>query len=560
MSALIQASADPAPARRREVMVVLPGLMLAFMLAMLDNFIVGTAMPTIVRDLGGLSHLSWVVTAYVLGTTVSTPLWGKIGDMYGRKGVFITSIVTFLIGSALSGAAQSMTQLIGFRALQGLGAGGLVVGAMAIIGDLVSPRERGRYQGIMSAVMAVAMIAGPLVGGYITDNLDWRWAFYVNVPIGIAALALMVTRLHLPKHRAQHRIDWAGAGLLAVGITALVLITTWGGSQYAWGSSMILGLVGVAVVALALFAYVEPRAPEPILSLSLFRNRNFALTSVIGFLVGFAMFGAISYLPLYQQTVQGASATNSGLLLLPMMAGLLVTSLIAGQLITRTGRYKAYPVIGGVLMTVGMVLLALMGVHTSKLSTSLAMLVLGLGMGFLMQTTMLIAQNSVQQRDIGVASSTSTFFRSIGGSFGVSLFGAIFNHTLTSSLTASVGATAAAKLTASGASNLSGGAGVTLPFPVLSGIADGISTVFFWATFLAVVVPVLAVFIKHVALRSGAAPADAAADGSADGSSSVGSSPVGSASVGSSAVGSSSAGSAPVGSASTDRERAVASA
>jgi MFS family permease len=323
---------------------------------------------------------------------------------------------------------------------------------------------------------------------------------------------------------------------------------------------MILGLVGVAVVALALFAYVEPRAPEPILSLSLFRNRNFALTSVIGFLVGFAMFGAISYLPLYQQTVQGASATNSGLLLLPMMAGLLVTSLIAGQLITRTGRYKAYPVIGGVLMTVGMVLLALMGVHTSKLSTSLAMLVLGLGMGFLMQTTMLIAQNSVQQRDIGVASSTSTFFRSIGGSFGVSLFGAIFNHTLTSSLTASVGATAAAKLTASGASNLSGGAGVTLPFPVLSGIADGISTVFFWATFLAVVVPVLAVFIKHVALRSGAAPADAAADGSADGSSSVGSSPVGSASVGSSAVGSSSAGSAPVGSASTDRERAVASA
>ncbi len=549
MSAVIQAPADPAPARRREVMVVLPGLMLAFMLAMLDNFIVGTAMPTIVRDLGGLSHLSWVVTAYVLGTTVSTPLWGKIGDMYGRKGVFITSIVTFLVGSALSGAAQSMTQLIGFRALQGLGAGGLVVGAMAIIGDLVPPRERGRYQGIMSAVMAVAMVAGPLVGGYITDNLDWRWAFYVNLPIGIVALALIVTRLHLPKYRAQHRIDWAGAGLLAVGITALVLITTWGGSQYAWGSSMILGLVGVVVVALALFAYVEPKAPEPILSLGLFRNRNFALTSVIGFLVGFAMFGAISYLPLYQQTVQGASATNSGLLLLPMMAGLLVTSLIAGQLITRTGRYKAYPVIGGVLMTVGMVLLALMGIHTSKLSTSLAMLVLGLGMGFLMQTTMLIAQNSVQQRDIGVASSASTFFRSIGGSFGVSLFGAIFNHTLTSSLTASVGATAAAKLTAGGASSLSGAAGVKLPLPVLSGIADGISNVFFWATFLAVVVPVLAIFIKHVALRSGPAPVDASGP-SSDGSSSVASSPVGSSVVGSPSSAVSAA----------DREQAAASA
>jgi len=500
MSALEQpAQAEAVPARRREVMVVLPGLMLAFMLAMLDNFIVGTAMPTIVRDLGGLSHLSWVVTAYVLGTTVSTPLWGKIGDMYGRKGVFITSIVVFLAGSALSGAAQSMTQLIGFRALQGLGAGGLVVGAMAIIGDLVPPRERGRYQGVMSAVMAVAMVAGPLVGGYITDNLNWRWAFYVNVPIGIVALALLVTRLHLPKHRAQHRIDWTGAGLLAIGITALVLITTWGGNQYAWGSTMILGLVAVAVVSLAVFAFVEPKAPEPILSLGLFRNRNFSLTSVIGFLVGFAMFGAISYLPLYQQTVQGASATNSGLLLLPMMAGLLITSIVAGQMITRTGRYRAYPVIGGALMTVGMVLLAFMGLHTTKTETALAMLVLGLGMGFLMQTTMLIAQNSVEQRDIGVASSTSTFFRSIGGSFGVSLFGAIFNHSLTSSLTKSVGPAAAHQITSSGASTLSGG--VKLPLPVLAGIADGISSVFFWATFLAVVVPVLAIFIKHVALR-----------------------------------------------------------
>ncbi|HKE65338.1 MAG TPA: MFS transporter, partial [Micromonosporaceae bacterium] len=255
MSALEQpAQAEAVPARRREVMVVLPGLMLAFMLAMLDNFIVGTAMPTIVRDLGGLSHLSWVVTAYVLGTTVSTPLWGKIGDMYGRKNVFVTSIVIFLAGSALSGAAQTMTQLIGFRALQGLGAGGLVVGAMAIIGDLVPPRERGRYQGIMSAVMAVAMVAGPLVGGYITDNLNWRWAFYVNLPLGVIALVLISAQLHLPKLRTPHRIDWAGAGLLAIGITALVLITTWGGNQYAWGSTMILGLVAVAVVSLAVFA------------------------------------------------------------------------------------------------------------------------------------------------------------------------------------------------------------------------------------------------------------------------------------------------------------------
>jgi EmrB/QacA subfamily drug resistance transporter len=517
MSIVGQVSAEAAaPARRREVMVVLPGLMLAFMLAMLDNFIVGTAMPTIVRDLGGLSHLSWVVTAYVLGTTVSTPLWGKIGDMYGRKTIFITSIVTFLIGSALSGAAQSMTELIGFRALQGLGAGGLVVGAMAIIGDLVPPRERGRYQGIMSAVMAVAMVAGPLVGGYITDNLNWRWAFYVNVPIGIAALALIITRLHLPKRRSQHRIDWTGAGLLAVGITAIVLITTWGGNQYAWGSPVIVGLAALAVVAIGLFAYFEPKAPEPILSLALFRNRNFSLTAIIGFLVGFAMFGAISYLPLYQQTVQGASATNSGLLLLPMMAGLLITSIFAGQMITRTGRYRAYPVFGGVLMTAGMILLALMDVHTTKLETSLGMLVLGLGMGFLMQTTMLIAQNSVGPRDIGVASSAATFFRSIGGSFGVSLFGALFNHSLTSSLTASIGKSAAEKITSAGASGL-GGAGTKLPVPVLNGIADGISNVFFWAIFLAAVVPLLAIFIKHVALR-GQAQSTPSESKSADGS------------------------------------------
>src|SRR5690349_19058935 len=241
---------------RREVLVVLPGLMLAMMLAMLDNFIVGTAMPRIVGELGGLSHLSWVVTAYVLGTTVSTPIWGKIGDMYGRKTIFIVSIVGFLIGSALSGASQDMTQLIAFRAIQGLAAGGLVVNAMAIIGDLVPPRERGRYQGIMAATMSIAMVAGPLVGGYITDNLDWRWAFYVNLPLGAIALVLISSRLHLPKLRTPHRIDWTGAALLAVGITALVLITTWGGTQYPWASTQIYTLIAVAVVSLIGFAFV----------------------------------------------------------------------------------------------------------------------------------------------------------------------------------------------------------------------------------------------------------------------------------------------------------------
>ncbi len=503
-------SETQAVASRREVMAVLPALMLAMLLAMLDNMIVSTAMPRIVGDLHGLSHLSWVVTAYVLGTTVSTPLWGKIGDLYGRKSIFLTSIGIFLVGSALSGAAHTMGQLIAFRALQGLGAGGLIVGVMAIIGDLVPPRERGRYQGFMAAIMAVAMVAGPLAGGYITDHLSWRWAFYINLPLGVIALFLLAFRLHLPKYRTEHRIDWSGAGLLAVCITALVLITTWGGNQYPWRSWQIFGLAGLAVVTLALFVMVERRAAEPILSLGLFRNRNFTLTALIGFLLGFTMFGAINFLPLFQQVVQGASATNSGLLLLPMMAGMLVTSLIAGQLITRTGRYRIFPILGGVFMVAGMLLLSTMSVDTSKTRTSLFMVVLGMGMGFLMQTTMLISQNSVEQKDIGVASSAATFFRSIGGSFGVSLFGAIFNRALLNDLTGKLGPAAAQKMTSGGQlGGLTPEKLKAIPGNVVSallhGIAHGTSTVFFWSMFIAFAVPVFALFIKHVPLRGGAA-------------------------------------------------------
>jgi EmrB/QacA subfamily drug resistance transporter len=487
-------------------MIVLPGLMLAMLLAMLDNMIVSTALPRIVGDLHGLSHFTWVVTAYVLGTTVSTPLWGKIGDLYGRKNIFLASIVIFMVGSALSGASTNMNELIGFRALQGLGAGGLIVGVMAIIGDLVPPRERGRYQGMFAAIMAVAMVAGPLAGGFITDNLSWRWAFYINLPLGAVALVVLALRLHLPKYRTEHRIDWPGAGLLAIGITALVLITTWGGNEYAWGSVQVLGLTVLAVLCLAGFALVERRAAEPVLSLGLFRNRNFALSALIGFLVGFAMFGAINFLPLFQQVVQGASATNSGLLLLPMMAGLLVTSLFAGQAITKTGRYKMYPIIGGVVMTLGMILLAQLDTQSTKLQTSLFMLVLGAGMGFLMQTTMLISQNSVEQKDLGVASSAATFFRSIGGSFGVSLFGAIFNRSLRDDLVGQIGPQAADRLTGGGVAGLTGPQLAQLPANVaralVHGIASGTSTVFFWAIFVSLLVPLMAVFIKHIPLRS----------------------------------------------------------
>jgi EmrB/QacA subfamily drug resistance transporter len=500
------------PGMRREVVVVLPGLMLAMMLAMLDNFIVGTAMPRIVGELGGLSHLSWVVTAYVLGTTVSTPIWGKIGDLFGRKLIFLTSIMIFLAGSALCGAAgssllggtgQGMNELIVFRALQGLGAGGLIVNVMAIIGDLVPPRERGRYQGIMAAVMSLAMIAGPLAGGFITDHLSWRWAFYVNLPLGGIALIVLITTLHLPPRRSEHRIDWLGAGALTVGITSLVLITTWGGSQYAWGSAQIIGLAALAAVALTLFVLIERRAAEPILPLQLFANRNFSLISGVGFLLGFAMFGAINFMPLYQQTVQGASATNSGLLLLPMMGSAMVVSLLVGQAITRTGRYRAYPIVGGVVLTVAMVLLSRLDAHTTKTQSGLFIAVLGLGMGFLMQTTMLITQNSVGPKDLGVASSAATFFRSIGGSFGVSLFGSIFNHRLAAEVTTRLGS-AGHRLTSGGAP-VDPAALRRLPAPIRTGFLDSlavaISNVFEWAILFAVLIPLLAAFVEHIPLR-----------------------------------------------------------
>lgn len=504
------------------IRVVLPGLMMAMMLAMLDNMIVSPALPRILGDLGGVAHLSWVVTAYILGTTVSTPIWGKLGDLYGRKNVFLTSIVIFLIGSALcglagtavlGGAGNGMVELIAFRAIQGLGAGGLMVGVMAIIGDLLSPRERGKYQGQMAGIMALAMVAGPLIGGLITDHLSWRWAFYVNLPLGGITLLVLAITLRLPKKRTEHRIDWLGAALLSVGVTALVLVTTWGGSEYPWASPQIVGLGVLALVALAAFIAVERRVVEPILPLRVLADRNFALISGVGFLLGFAMFGALSFLPLYQQTVQGASATNSGLLLLPLMLGAMATSLVAGRVITRTGRYRIFPILGGVTMTVAVILLSQLSMETSKVTASVYMVLLGIGMGFLMQTTMLIAQNSVDMRDIGVASSTSTFFRSIGGSFGVAVFGAIFTHRLGESLADRLGA-GAPKVDAAGGS-FAPAQLATLPAAIRDGllgaIADATSSVFAWCVLFAVAVPVLAWFIRETPLRGGA-PADPVAE------------------------------------------------
>ncbi|MFM9372437.1 MDR family MFS transporter [Streptomyces sp. Da 82-17] len=490
---------------KRSVRVVLLALMIAMLLAMLDNMIIGTAMPTIVGELGGLEHLSWVVTAYTLATAASTPIWGKLGDMYGRKGTFLTSIVIFLIGSALSGMAQDMGQLIGFRAVQGLGAGGLMVGVMAIIGDLIPPRERGRYQGMMAGVMALAMIGGPLVGGTITDHLGWRWSFYINLPLGAVALAMVTIVLHLPKKRAQARIDYLGAALLTVGITAIVLVTTWGGTEYAWGSAMIVGLSVLGVVALGAFLYSQTRAADPIMPLHIFRSRNFTLMSVIGFITGFVMFGAVLFLPLYQQSVQGASATNSGLLLLPMLLAMMVVSLIAGRVTTNSGKYKIFPIAGGALMVTGLFLLAQMDTGTSRLTSGIYMAVLGAGMGFLMQITMLVAQNSVEMKDMGVASSSTTLFRTLGSSFGVAVMGALFNdrvaHEMAERVPGGGGALPNAQLDAASLAKLPDAMREAYQFAVSSGT----HAAFLLGSAIAVAAFLAALFVKEVPLK-GAGP------------------------------------------------------
>ncbi|MEU5364670.1 MDR family MFS transporter [Streptomyces sp. NPDC005925] len=504
----------------RSVRVVLLALMIAMMLAMLDNMIIGTAMPTIVGDLGGLEHLSWVVTAYTLATAASTPIWGKLGDMYGRKGTFLTSIVIFLLGSALSGMAQDMGQLIGFRAVQGLGAGGLMVGVMAIIGDLIPPRERGKYQGMMAAVMALAMIGGPLVGGTITDHWGWRWAFYINLPLGVVALAAIGVVLHLPKKRAEARVDYLGAALLTVGITAIVLVTTWGGTEYAWTSARIMELIGIGVASLVGFVFWQTRAAEPIVPLHIFRSRNFTLMSLIGFITGFVMFGATLFLPLYQQSVQGASATNSGLLLLPMLGAMLVTSMVAGRVTTNTGRYKVFPVTGSVLMVGGLYLMSTMGTETSRFTSGVFMAVVGLGMGCLMQITMLVAQNSVEMKDMGVASSSTTLFRTLGSSFGVAIMGALFNSRVQDAMSERAGALGSkvteqsAQLDAASLAKLPAAAREAYQYAV----SDGTHAAFLLGSVVAVLALIAAVLIKEVPLK-GAGPKaeDASPEGAAPG-------------------------------------------
>jgi EmrB/QacA subfamily drug resistance transporter len=493
-------------------MIVLPGLLMAILLAMLDNLIVSTALPRIVGDLGGVAHLSWVVTAYILASTITTPFYGKLGDMYGRKSFFIGAIVIFLAGSALSGLSQSMAELIAFRALQGLGAGGLMVGAMATLGDIVAPRERGRYMGYMMVVMMLATIGGPLLGGFITTSFSWRWIFYINIPLGGAALIYLLAVLHVPAHKIKHKVDYLGGVLLAVASTALILLATWGGTEYSWSSVQIIGLGLVTVGAGVSFCVVERRAAEPMLPLHVFRNRNFSLAMAMTFLTGLAMFGAMTFLPLFQQTVQGESPTLSGLMLTPMMVGVTITSLLAGQITTRTGKYKVFPILGGGIMAVAMFLLTGLNVGTTRLTSGIYYVVLGLGMGFLMQMVSLIGQNSVAQKDMGVASSARMYFQQIGGSLGVAAFGAIFARQLTSGLAAAAGS--GAHISASGG-QLDPATVNSLPavirHDVFVAIADAVQHVFIWAAPSAVVIFVLAWFIKEVPLR-GRTPAAGAGE------------------------------------------------
>ena len=487
----------------RALWTVFAALMLGMFLAALDQTIVATALPTIVGDLGGLDHLSWVVTAYLLAATISTPLYGKLGDMLGRKPVFLAAILIFLAGSMLAGLAQSMGQLIAFRALQGIGAGGLMVGAQAIIGDIVPPRDRGRYMGLIGSVFAVSSVAGPLLGGFLVDNLSWRWVFYVNMPIGALAVLIVVTRLHLHTPPVRHRIDVLGATLLGGGVGALILLTTWGGNQYAWGSTTIVALGVVGVALLGAFVWWETKAAEPIIPLGLFRSRVFSVANAMGFSIGMAMFGAIVFLPLYLQLVYGLTPTESGLRMVPLMAGLLVAAIASGRVISRVGRYRPFPIAGTAILVVGMYLLSLLAVDTAPWVASVYMFVVGVGIGLVMQVLVLVVQNDVEPQDIGVATSTATFSRSVGGSFGVAIFGAIFASRLGDQL---------AKLPASVTDRLGGGVHLSpeeaahLPPAVhadfLNAFQHSLHGVFLWGMVLAFLPFALSWLLKEVPLRT----------------------------------------------------------
>ncbi|MFD4316677.1 DHA2 family efflux MFS transporter permease subunit [Streptomyces sp. NPDC058548] len=504
------ASAPGEGQSRRTVLVAIGALLLGMLLAALDQTIVATALPTIVSELGGMEHLSWVVTAYMLASTAGTPLWGKLGDQYGRKRLFQAAIVLFLIGSALCGIAQNMPQLIAFRAVQGLGGGGLIVLSMAIVGDLVPPRERGRYQGLFGAVFGTTSVLGPLLGGVVTQQLSWRWVFYINLPIGIVALFVIAAVLHIPVRSTRHTIDYLGTFLIASVAACLVLVASLGGTTWAWGSAQIIGLAVLGAVLLVLFIQVERRAAEPVLPLKLFRIRTFSLVAVISFVIGFAMFGAMTYLPTFLQVVQGVTPTMSGVHMLPMVAGILITSTVTGQIVSRTGRWKVFPIAGTAVTCLGLLLLHGLTETSSTGEMSVCFFVFGVGLGLVMQVLVLVVQNAVPYEDLGVATSGATFCRSVGASFGVAVFGTIFTSRLTHELDDVFAAAAASgqdlppgvgpEQVAADPRTVAGLPADLRP-DVLQAFATSITDVFLYAAPLVLVAFVVAWFLKEDKLR-----------------------------------------------------------
>jgi len=494
-----------AVADKRHILLIFAGLMVTMLLASLDQMIFSTALPTIVGELDGVNHMLWVTTAYILASTITLPVYGKVGDLIGRKGLFIAAISIFIVGSVIGGLAHDMTWLIAGRAVQGLGGGGLLILAQAIIADVVPARERGKYMGIMGGVFAISSVAGPLLGGWFTDSIGWRWAFWMNVPLGLLAIASAVFFLRLPKNTNRNpSIDLAGMTLLAVASTCLVLMTTWGGNTYDWNSPVIIGLIIGALVAGALFVMVQRRAAEPVMPLHLFKERNFNLTTIVGLIIGVAMFGALAYLPTYLQMVTGANATQAGLLMIPLMAALLITSVASGQLVSRTGRYKALPMIGMVLVAASLFLLSTMTPDLAVWVICSYLALMGLGLGMSMQILILIVQNTFPVTEVGTATASNNYFRQIGASLGSAIVGSLFVTKLTQLLSERMPA---------GAASASGGENSLTPAVVrdlpagiknviVSSYNDALTPIFLYMVPLVIVGLILLVFVVEKPLAT----------------------------------------------------------